>query len=143
MSTDDIAWTSHPVRHRPVAGALAGVFALCMIAGVQLWLGVPLITAIAAIILGTSILPFYVPTHFRFTEETIEVRGFLLRKSLPWSKYRSCYSDRRGALLTPFPRPSRLDRLVGLNLRYDEPDRERVIREIKRRLAERLAHAGS
>jgi hypothetical protein len=89
------------------------------------------------------VLPFYVPTHFRFAEETIEVRGLLLRKSVPWSRFRSVYRDARGALLTPFTRPSRLDRIVGLNLRFDPPDRDRVLREIDRRMAERVAHAGS
>jgi hypothetical protein len=103
----------------------------------------PLITAIGALILVLSVLPFYVPTHFRITPETIEVRGFLLRKSVPWSRFRSSYRDARGVLLTPFTRPSRLDRIVGLNLRFDPPDRERVLAEIDRRMAERRDHASA
>jgi hypothetical protein len=142
-SPDEVGWTCHPVRLRPVAGVLAAIFVVAVVWGVHLWLGVAIITAIAALILVLSVLPFYVPTHYRLTEEEIEVRGIVSKKTVPWSKYRSLYTDARGALLTPFTRPSRLDRLVGLNLRFDAPDRERVVAALKRKLDEKVAHAGA
>jgi hypothetical protein len=119
------------------------MFVVAVIWGVQVYLEFPIITAIAAMILVLSVLPFYLPTHYRLTEDEIEVRGLVSKKTVPWSKYRSLYTDTRGALLTPFTRPSRLDRLVGLNLRFDAPDRERVVAAIKKKIGERVAHAGT
>jgi hypothetical protein len=142
MSVEEVAWTCHPVKHRPLTGVVAGLFVVACVAGVQTWLEIPLITVIGAVILILSVLPFYVPTSYRLGAEEIEVRGLVSTKTAPWSKYRSFYPDPRGVLLTPFTRPSRLDRIVGLNLRFDAPDRDRVVDAIRTRFEER-AHAGA
>jgi hypothetical protein len=141
-SSAEVAWTCHPVRHRPVAGIFAGLFVVAAVIGAQLWLKIPLITAIGALIMVLSVLPFYVPTRFKLGDEEIEIRGIASTRTAPWSKYRSWYADPRGILLTPFTRRSRLDRLVGLNLRFDEPDRERVTDAVRQRFEEREVDAG-
>jgi hypothetical protein len=51
----------------------------------------------------------------------------------PWDLIRRWQADRHGVLLSPFDQPSRLDRFHGLNLRFDAPDRERVLGFIRRR----------
>ena len=106
---------------------LVGLFVVGLAVAVQLSWKEWYITVIAAMFLWASVSPFYLPTRYEMDEDRIRIRTTWSRKEKPWSRYRRAAADARGALLSPFERRSRLDRFHGLNLRYDEKDRERVL----------------
>lgn len=131
----EIEWTSHPVRSRPVAGAVAGLFVVTCVTLVQYGFGDPLMTFFSAAVLVLSVAPFYLPTSYAIAEDTVTIRTPFSRKEKRLSLFRRIQADRHGVLLSPFDRPSRLDRFHGLNLRFEARDRDRIIEYLENRFA--------
>jgi hypothetical protein len=130
-----IEWTSHPARARPVAATVTTLFLVLLVAVVHYGFHDPLMTVFAVAVLALSLAPFYLPTSYAITEDTVTVRTPFSRKEKRLTLFRRLMFDRHGALLSPFDRPSRLDRFHGLNLRFDARDRDRVVRFLERRFA--------
>lgn len=131
----DLEWTSQPVRSRPVAGAVAGLFVVLCVVLVQYGFGDPVMTVFSAVVLVLSVAPFYLPTSYRIAEDTVTIRTPFSKKEKRLSLFRRLVTDRHGALLSPFDRPSRLDRFHGLNLRFETRDRDRIIGYLEDRFA--------
>jgi hypothetical protein len=129
-----VEWTCHPVRHRPVAAVLVTAFLVLLVLGIQLAFGDPFLTALGAAILAASLAPFYLPTRYRMSQDGVAIRTAFGAREKPWDLYRRWEADRHGVLISPFDHPSRLDRLHGLNLRFDPPDRDRVLVYLRNRL---------
>ena len=130
---DEIEWTCHPARHRPVALVGVTAFVLLLTLGIHLSFGDAFLTGLSMVILSISLSPFYLPTGYRMTQDRAFIRTVLGTRDKPLDLFRRWQVDRYGILLSPFDRPSRLDRFHGLNLRFDGPDRERVLDYIQRR----------
>jgi hypothetical protein len=131
---ETIEWVCHPARARPRTCMLLSIFLVLLLAGIQ-WSGrEAYLTAFAAVVLWCSLAPFYLPTHYRIAEDTVSIRTAFGGRKKTLSKFRRMQADPRGVLLSPYERPSRLDRFHGLNLRFDSPDRERVTAFIQGRL---------
>ena len=128
-------WTSHPVRERPTTGILVGGILIVLFVGAQLSFHDPVLTGICVVVLSLSVAPFYLPTRYRIADDKVSIRSTFGRKEKSLKLYRRLVADRYGALLSPFDRPSRLDRFHGLNLRFDSADRERVLEFLRRRIA--------
>ncbi len=131
--SSEIEWVCHPMRNRPRAAVILTLFLLFLFVGIQLSFKEALLTGLSVVILLGSLAPFYLPTKYRMTEDTISIRTVAGAREKPWDLYRRWQADRHGVLLSPFDRPSRLDRFHGLNLRFDSMDRERVLDFIRRR----------
>ncbi|MEN8152143.1 MAG: hypothetical protein ABFS86_20165 [Planctomycetota bacterium] len=129
-----LEWTCHPVRHRPGTGVLVAALILLFTAGAQLSFGDRILTILSLVVLTLSVSPFYLPTRYRIADDKISIRSTFGRKEKSLKLFRRLAVDRRGVLLSPFDRPSRLDRFHGLNLRFDSADRERVLEFLERRL---------
>jgi len=129
-----IAWTSHPIRHRPLTGIVLSLFLLLVVVGIHASFHDGLMTGLAAIVLALSLTPFYLPTHYRLTQDDILIRTPFGSRKKSWDLFRRWEADRRGVLLSPFDRPSRLDRFHGSNLMIDAPDRDRVLDYLRQRL---------
>jgi len=132
---DTLEWTCHPVRDRPLAGVLVLGVIFVLSAGAQLSFHETTLTVVCVVVLWLSVAPFYLPTRYRIADDKVSIRGTFGRKEKSLKLYRRIAADRYGALLSPFDRPSRLDRFHGLNLRFDSADRERVLEFLERRVA--------
>jgi hypothetical protein len=130
---EEICWVCHPVRHRRKVALVLTLFLLVLFVGIHFSFHEWFLTGLSVVILGTSLSPFYLPTKYRMTEDRIFIRTVLGSRDKPWDLIRRWQADRHGVLLSPFDQPSRLDRFHGLNLRFDAPDRERVLGFIRRR----------
>jgi hypothetical protein len=133
-----LCWTCHPARRRPVAAVVLTLFLLLVVAGVQFSFHEPVLTVFSAVVLGLSVAPFYLPAHGTMAKETITIRSVFGTTEKRWDLYRRYEADRHGVLLSPFDRRSRLDRFHGLNLRYDAPDRDRILDFVRRRIEENV-----
>lgn len=131
----EIEWTCQPARSRPVAALLAGLFVVGFVALVQYGFQDPVMTVFSAVVLAFSVAPFYLPTSYAIAEDTVTVRTPFSRKEKRFTLFRRFQADRHGALLSPFDRPSRLDRFHGLNLRFEARDRDRIIGYLEDRFA--------
>jgi hypothetical protein len=122
-----LSWRTHPAAERPGQGILLiGIIIFCT------WLfwdtfgqfyGI-----FCLIVLVISMAPFFLPTRYELDDEGIEITSlFLVRHFRPWGDYRSFYSDKIGAQLSPFAKPSRLAVFRGNFIRFGRENREEVI----------------
>lgn len=129
------SWTAHPARTRPRDVAL--VFAVLFItAGVVLTAFQSLLLcALSLIILTVSVAAFLFPTHYALTDAGVEVRRFGRPRFRRWADLRRLSVGPGAALVSPFARPTWLDRYRGLLLLLDGADRDRVVRILEDRIA--------
>ncbi|MEW5876089.1 MAG: hypothetical protein AB1752_13030 [Candidatus Zixiibacteriota bacterium] len=113
-----LSWRSHPVRQggRRLAIVLGALVVFPV--GLGLLYG-PFYSLLALVILGGSLLTYFLPTDYIFYSGGIESRFIGVNRRFTWDQFRSYYPDRHGVLLSPFPKPSRLENFRGVYLRFD------------------------
>lgn len=131
-----LAWTAHPARSRPRDLALVAAALFLTTGAVLASLQSAFLAALAAVIIVVSIAPFLFPTHYRLSERGVEERRLGMRRARAWRDLRRVQIGARAALVSPFARPSWLDRYRGLLLLFDGADREAVVAELRRRIGE-------
>jgi hypothetical protein len=129
----EIEWRCHPARRRPRVAVILSLFLLVLFAGIHASFHDWFLTGLAMLIMLGSLSPFYFPTSYRMTEDSVFIRTVMGSREKSLDRYRRWQADRHGVLLSPFDKPSRLDRFHGLNLRFDSMDRERVLDFIRHR----------
>jgi hypothetical protein len=96
---------------------------LCVLLGLPVIILVfygPFFAVLAIVILGASLGSFFLPTDYVLYRGGGEMRFMGITRRFTWMQYRSYYPDRNGVLLSPFPRPSRLENFRGIYLRFGE-----------------------
>jgi hypothetical protein len=115
-----LEWTSHPVKRRPLLSAVVTLFILLLAILVQTMTSSTLFGVLALVVLMASLTKFYFPTSYQLTDRHVTVKTTLQTLSKDWSIYRSCYPDKNGILLSPFPEPSRLENFRGLYIMFSD-----------------------
>lgn len=131
---DNFRWVSLPARDsRPVIKVIAvlGFFLMLLVGFVELsWVG-----AIVALIVSVIVfLQFVLPTAFTIKEKSITVEFMFSKKDYEFSRFKSCYPDNSGVLLSPFSSPSRLENFRGLYVRYGREEREKILGMIREKM---------
>ena len=126
-----LEWTSFPAAENKLKAVLVGIFLAVLFTFIHLTFGTGWFL-IALLLLGGSVAPYFAVTRYRMTEEEVTVFHFFFTVRKPWSAFRSYYVDRRGILLSPFTRPSRLENYRGLYVRFGDR-REAVLEFVKAR----------
>ncbi len=131
--TDELTWTAWPARERPFAAAvlLAGAVVLGVLVARgtgDSFLGVAAPTFVLA-----SLSSFLLPTAYRLTEETLEVRSLGVSRVRPWTEMRRMTVDRTGVFLSPFERRSWLEAYRGVRLLFGG-NRDQVVAFVEARL---------
>ncbi|MEW5701330.1 MAG: hypothetical protein AB1792_03780 [Candidatus Zixiibacteriota bacterium] len=118
LGAELLRWRSHPVR----SGGIRLVWVIVVVCGIPALLAMLyglFFGLLGLVILGGSLGSYFLPTDFVIFERGIQSRFLRVSRSIPWTQFRSFYRDRNGVLLSPFPRPSRLENFRGLYLRFD------------------------
>ncbi|MBN2056037.1 hypothetical protein JW905_14000 [bacterium] len=134
VGSEVLEWTVQPVRRQPVRGLLVGAFCLLIWGIVWLWTRNPLFVALSVLFLTVSIAQFYLPVHYRLTEEGAEriYLGFSVLK--PWGYFRSIYTDRSGVFLSPFVGRSFFESYRGMYLRA-QGNSEEIAEYVRKKMA--------
>ena len=130
-------WISHPAKRQPVQVALVSAVVMLTAWTVLVTLGSPFLALLAVVLLVVSVAPFLFPTRQRLGDDGVEVSLLGSRRYRPWTELRRAQIGRGAALLSPFARPSWMDRYRGVMLRFDgltDGERAAVVAEIRRRL---------
>jgi hypothetical protein len=106
------------MQRSPVRAVIAVAFIVVMGWFLQTWLQAGYFTIIAVLLVWGQVAGFFLPTRYRLTAETVEVRGLVTRREKPWSDFRTYHVDAGGVLLSPFLGPSRLAKFRGLSLQF-------------------------
>jgi len=111
-------WRIHPLRDDPrrailflaaLAGTLLVVWWSFHHAGWVLF---------AALLLAGSLYRFWLPIHYRVTEDELVTRQGFLRLTRRLEDFRRVDFERHGAFLSPFAEPNRLEHYRGYFLPY-------------------------
>jgi hypothetical protein len=109
-----LQWTSHPVKRKPLVSV--AVTAFILLSGLLMYWSTEsnTFTVLTLVILFASLAKFYFPTSYTLNREGVTIKTTTQKLFKPWSMYRSFYPDRKGILLSPFARPTRLENFRGL-----------------------------
>jgi hypothetical protein len=119
-------WTAHPARRRPRELMLLAMVVLFSTYAVLVGLESGFLAVLAAVILLATAVPFLAPTRYRLDGEGVGERRLGRTRFRAWADLRRVQIGPGAALVTPFARPSWMDRYRGIMLYLDGADRTRV-----------------
>jgi hypothetical protein len=131
--TTVLKWSSHPVKKRATISILVVLFLVVVWLVVYLTTSSLFLTGLSVVIMLASLSSFFVPTRYELDQEKVSIHYVLGKKEKPWSAFRSFYVDKNGVLLSPFPRPSRLENFRGVYIRFDR-NKDRVVDFVKSKI---------
>jgi hypothetical protein len=130
---EKLSWVSHPVKRNRRNSILVSVFLVILWAVVYIVTSSALFLVLSVVIMLGSLSPFYLPTRYELTEDEVKVNYVFRSMEKSWTSYRSYYPDKNGVLLSPFPRPSRLESFRGVYIRF-EGNKEAVLGFIREKM---------
>jgi len=92
------------------------------------------LTVLAAVLLVAGLAPFLFPTHYQIDDQGVSGVRLGQRRSRSWAELRRVDIGPGAALVSPFARPSWLDRHRGILLYFDGADRDQVVAALRARL---------
>ena len=132
-----LTWTAHPARRRPDQLALIAAVVMLSAWAVMVTLESPWLAVLAAVFLVAATGSFLFPTHYTLDERGVEQRRFTGRRFRPWEELRRVQVGPAAALVSPFAKPSWMDRTRGFVLYFDGLDadaKSRVVELLKMRV---------
>jgi hypothetical protein len=127
-------WTCHPARRRPQDVFLVVAVVLLSSWAVMVSLESSLLALLAAAILLIAVSQFLLPTRYRLDDVGVSEKRLFRHRSRAWSDLRRVQIGPGAALVTPFARPSWLDRQRGIMLYLDGADRDQVVAILRERI---------
>jgi hypothetical protein len=131
----ELSWSAWPARERPLAAAV--VVAASIVLGVLVEQGthdVVLGVAAPAVILF-AVSSWLLPTAYRLTEESLEVRSLGVSRVRPWTEMRRMSVDATGVFVSPFAARHWLDAYRGVRILFGG-NRDQVVAFVEARLAD-------
>lgn len=129
-----LRWSIHPVKRSTKISILVILFLLVVWFLVYLTTFSLLLTILSLVIMLGSLSPFFLPTYYELDNKKIKVKFFFNTKEKQWSMFRSFYVDKKGVLLSPFEKPSRLENFRGLYVRFNQ-NKEEVVDFVSSKIA--------
>ena len=120
MNPEGPTWEAWPVRRNPARGVLAAVVIAGSVWGTWAWTGSVALTGVALVVLGVATGTFFFPTHYRLTQEGVEIERPWRRQCRPWKDFRGIRHGGDLVVLSPFARESWLDGFRGVTLLLPE-----------------------
>lgn len=120
-----LRWRSVPAERRMKTTVLVAIVIVGVPVLLAVWYGA-FYGLLGILILGGSLLSFFLPTMYVLTDLTVSRRYLGIDQKRKWSEFRSFYPDKNGVLLSPFVQPSRLENFRGMYLRF-EGNRDEVL----------------
>jgi hypothetical protein len=127
---DGLTWSVRPCARNPLLAGVVVAFVLVLSLAVQVLLHSPWWGALALLLLGLSVAPYYVGATYRLSEEGAAVVGLFGTHRRLWAEVRGCFPDAEGVLLSPLATPTRLAYTRGLYLRFAD-NRDEVLTRVE------------
>jgi len=138
----ELSWTAWPARERPMAAGVLIVAALVLGMLVKRGTDDPFLGVAAPGFVLASLSSFLLPTSYRLTKDSVEVRSLGVARVRPWTEMRRMTVDRTGVFLSPFERRSWLEAYRGVRLLFGAGgDRDQVVAFVEARIGRSPAEA--
>jgi len=115
-----LSWVSHPARIRRTALLLVLVFMHAVFIMVYLITSSILMITLAALIFTATLSTFFFPTKYEISKNRVKIKYLVNKVDKDMKSFRSYYPNKNGVLLSPFPKPSRLENFRGVYVRYHQ-----------------------
>lgn len=129
---DCLEWSSFLAAENKTRTLLVILFLLALFVVIHISFG-SFWFIVSMLLLGGSVAPYFAPTKYKMTEDGVEAFQFFHTTRKSWVSFRSYYEDKRGVLLSPFDRPTRLENYRGLYLRFGDK-RDEVMEYVRQKL---------
>lgn len=130
-----IVWKIYPLKENKGKSVALVLFLVLVILLVQVHFGQLGFTLLATVLLGGSLLRYFLPTEYRLNAEGIEI-SFMGRTNFrKWTEFGCFYVCKNGVQLSTFSKPDRLDSFRGHFILLGN-EKDRVISFIKGKLNE-------
>ena len=136
----ELTWTAWPARERPLAAGVLVVAAVVLGMLVEKGTGDRFLGVAAPAFVLASLSSFLLPTSYRLTKESVEVRSLGVVRARPWTEMRRITVDRTGVFLSPFERRSWLEAYRGVRLLFGG-NRDQVVAFVEARIGRSAADA--
>jgi hypothetical protein len=127
-----LAWVAHPLRRRPLLGALVGLGIILAGLVLGLWIRSVYWGVLSMGVLFLSLETFFLPSRFEAGPEELIVRKAFSTGKTPWESFRRVYEDRHGLTLSPYRRRAFMEPYRSTRLLFDGGEPE-AIRSLVRR----------
>jgi len=84
------------------------------------WVSHPARIRRTALIFTATLSTFFFPTKYEISKNKVKIKYLVNKVEKDIKSFRSYYPDKNGVLLSPFPRPSRLENFRGVYVRYHQ-----------------------
>ncbi len=125
-------WVSNPCLESKRRTILLLLFLAALFAALYIWFEIWGFI-IGLLLVGSSVYPYFASTKYEMSDEHIVIKGLFMTRKKSWKEFKSFYPDRNGVLLSPFPRPTRLENFRGTYLRFGKK-RHEISEYIRERL---------
>lgn len=122
-----LSWTVHPFVEDQRKSLLLGIFLTVLLLGIYLGFGSIFVTLLAAVFLIGSLYKYFLPFHYQFEADNLIINCCCYKWERRWDTFHSFYIDMNGVLLSPFPRPTRLENFRGIYVRFGKYAPEEII----------------
>jgi len=119
-TSERLTWICHPAKIKKKAAVLAILSVVAILVIVYLATHSPYMVFLAVLLFTGSLSTFFFPTRYEIDRNEIRVKYLFTSVRKDMTAFRSYYPDKNGVLLSPFPRPSRLENFRGLYVRYHQ-----------------------
>jgi hypothetical protein len=138
----ELRWAVWPARGRPLATVV--LIAGSVVLGLLITQATkdPVLGVAAPLFVLASLGSFLLPTEYRLSKDSVEIRSLGVARVRPWNEVRRVVDEGTGVQLSPFESKSWLDPYRSIRLLYGG-NRDQVLAFIQARLQAATAETGS
>ena len=116
VNRSTLTWISHPLVERPLTSTALIGFIIGLLIVIKISFEAWFWVIFSVIVLCLSLARYFFPTRYELTGDKVAIKLLMVKQSRPWSYFKTFYKSARGVVLSPFPKPSRLDTYRGFHL---------------------------
>jgi len=138
-----LTWTSHPFKDYPRSSLILVIFIIILAVSlwkiaVDLW-DMPLFYYIGVFLFMLSLITYFIPTRYVFTETKITTHYWFIKIERSYSDFGCYYADSKGIMLGTFKKPRRLDAFRGTSLRFSKnrEEKEQLLEILEEKIGNR------
>lgn len=131
---NEISWRVHPLVENWKRSAILCIFLSAILAILYIGFKSIVVVMLSAMLLIGPLYKYFIPFHYNCGKESLLVKACCYKHERQWSSFRSSYVDKNGILLSPFPKPTRLENFRGIYVRFGKHPPEEIVNFIQNKL---------